>query len=182
MAHLKNRSRSTQTGGITILVVFSLLVLMTVVAVGMSRNSLREVFIVGSSRQSAIVRQTADSGLEFAILWADVEKTPPTNPGGIALQNTYTHLLSGTDLQGISTPVTASGATDMQLPAPAGQSRSFSLKVLRLGPIDPDNSQTLDDRLKNVLWVVQSSGRSTVGTTTFQHDRELWMSTTARTK
>ncbi|HJV89958.1 MAG TPA: hypothetical protein VJ623_06610 [Holophagaceae bacterium] len=171
----------SQSGGLTILVVLSMLVLMTVLAVGMSRNSLREIFIVGASRQSAVVRQAADSGLEYAILWADTRKTPSAL-GATNLQNTFSTLLSSRDNQGVSTAVATSGATDTVLPAPAGQTRSFSLKVLRLGKIQPVNtSGQLDERLFNDLWVIQSSGKVSVGATTFEHDKELWLTTTART-
>lgn len=172
--------RNTQAGGITILVVLSMLVLMTVIAVGMSRNSLREVFIVGSSRQSAVVRQAADSGLEFAILWAD-EKKDASTPGAQALKGMLTDLLSNGDYQGLSKKVDTTGMADTQLPAPSGQTREFALKVLRMGKISPNNTSQIDERLFNDLWVVQASGKAVVGSATFQHDKELWMTTTART-
>jgi Tfp pilus assembly protein PilX len=60
-----------ESGAITILVALMLLVLLTVAAVGMSRNSFRETVISGTSRQGAMTRNLADSGIEWGIYWLD---------------------------------------------------------------------------------------------------------------
>ena len=175
------RSHHSQSGGITILVVLSMLVLLTVMAVGMSRNSLREVFIVGSSRQSAVVRQAADTGLEYAIVWMQDGKTP-TNAGAISFQAVRDNFTSHPENVGVSAPVPLSGAADVQLPAPAGQSRSFALKMLRVGKIQPDmTTSAVSSNLWNDVWVIQSSGTTVIGSTSFQHDKEVWRTTPDQT-
>lgn len=180
MNHQPRSTRATQSGGITILVVLSMLVLMTVIAVGMSRNSLREVFIVGSSQQAAVVRQTADTGLEYSIVWMKADKVP-TDTGAIKFKEVQGLLVHNTESAGLSTPIAPVGATDMQMPAPTGQSRSFTLKMMRMGKVEPDmvSGGVVDTRSWNDLWIVQSSGRTVLGATTFQHDKEVWVTTPA---
>lgn len=62
-------SSSSETGGITILVAMSLLILMMVVGFGMTKGSLREAVVAGTIRQGSMVRNVADSGIEWAVYW-----------------------------------------------------------------------------------------------------------------
>lgn len=183
---MTSRPRHAQSGGITILVVLSLLVLMTTMAIGMSRNSLREIFIVGSSRQAAVVRHTADTGLEYTLLWMKQDRAA-SGAGAVALQGVRDKLVQDPALVGTPTAVSLSGASDVSLPAPSGQSRSFKLSIMRMGKVEPANSSPTvasdvsDTRLWDDLWVVQASGLSVVGSSTFQHDKEAWIKTAPQT-
>jgi hypothetical protein len=67
----RTNAMAGQNGGVTILVVLSLLVLLTVVAFGMSKNSMREIRTSGFQRQGAMARNVADSGIHWSIYWID---------------------------------------------------------------------------------------------------------------
>jgi len=77
--HAGKKNGNGQEGGVTILVVLSLLVLLTVAALGMSRNSFQEIRSSGFLRQGAMVRNVADSGLHWSLYWIDLsDSTDPT--------------------------------------------------------------------------------------------------------
>jgi hypothetical protein len=61
-----------QEGGVTILVALSLLALLTVAALGMSKNSFGEIRASGFSRQGAMARNVADSGIHWSLYWMGV--------------------------------------------------------------------------------------------------------------
>jgi hypothetical protein len=79
-----------QAGGTTILVVLTLLVLLTVAGLSMSKNSLKEIQTTAFVRQGAMATQVADSGIEWAFYWVDLGD-PPESDGApaklIALKN-----------------------------------------------------------------------------------------------
>ncbi|HJV23279.1 MAG TPA: hypothetical protein VJ570_11310 [Holophagaceae bacterium] len=177
------RKVHSQTGGVTILIVLSLLVLLTVTAIGMSRNSLREMMIVGTSRQAASVRQAADTGIEFAILWSDPQNKA-TGGGGLAFQQKMRWLLENPEHQGEPQSLPAGSNTDMTLLATADQSQFFDLKLLRLGKLPLVLTSVQDERLYNDIWVTRSTGLVKLSGTSgisFQHDKELWVTTPAQT-
>lgn len=69
---LRKPSKKTQEGGTTILVVLTLLVLLSVLAMGMSKNSLKEIQTTAFLRQGTMARNVADSGIEWSIYWIDL--------------------------------------------------------------------------------------------------------------
>jgi hypothetical protein len=88
------RRSPTQAGGITILVALMLLVFLTVVAVGMSRNSFREIVISGTSRQGSMVRNIADSGIEWGIFWLEQDNDDKAVAGTATATDTVKSLIS----------------------------------------------------------------------------------------
>ncbi len=177
MAHGPKSSHHPETGGVTILVVLTLLALLTVAAMGMSRNSLREMMIVGASRQAANVRQAADAGLEFAVLWANPANTPSLTPS-VAYQTQARALLKDAESQGDYRPVTGTTPTDdTTLYKNSDYRQGFTLQLLRLGKLPAAKTSVPDERLFNDLWVVRSSGSVDASGTKFQHDKEMWLST-----
>jgi hypothetical protein len=70
-----NGSKNGQLGGTTILVVLTLLVLLTVAGLSMSKNSLKEIQATAFVKQGAMARQVADSGIEWAFYWIDLSDT-----------------------------------------------------------------------------------------------------------
>ncbi len=175
--HTPSSHRASQTGGIVILVVLSLLVLLTVAAMGMSRNSLREVMIVGSSRQAASVRQLADTGLEFSLLWSDPQnKTSST--GAESFQSQMRFLLENPEKQGEYLDI--ANGPDMVLDN-GDVKQTFEIKLLRLGKLPLMNTSVPDERLYNDIWVTRSAGLMKVGSLTYQHNKELWLTTPAQT-
>ena len=69
---LKTAARGFQTkefGGVTIMVTLSLLILLTIAAISMSKNSFKEIQTSGLLRHGALARNVADSGIEWSIYW-----------------------------------------------------------------------------------------------------------------
>ncbi len=83
----QHRQRA-QAGGITIVVALMLLVLLTIAAVGMSRNAMRDVVTSGFARQGAMARNVADSGLEWSIHWIEMQNGAAAPSGGTAAKLT----------------------------------------------------------------------------------------------
>lgn len=87
-------SKQSQAGGVTILVALMMLVFITVIAVGMSRNSFREIVISGTSRQGSMVRNVADSGVEWGIFYMDIANSEKVTAGTITATDTAKNLIS----------------------------------------------------------------------------------------
>src|ERR1035438_110712 len=120
----------TQSGGITILVTLMLLVLLTIAAGSMSRNSFREVVISGTTRQGAMTRNLADSGIEWSILYIDPINHPGNTTSSTALQAIASTLLRN-QIFGVPYDVSSQAAittlpnvsampADLQMPAASG--------------------------------------------------------------
>jgi Tfp pilus assembly protein PilX len=195
-------SSSPQTGGITILVALSLLVLLTIAAVGMSRNSFREVIISGTSRQGAMVRNAADAGIEWSIYWLDLSNAPSATLTGIKLQTLKNKLLQDDTLAGkaydvhtgnIYPPLITSLQSDQIFTTVPGSSQGFSIAMTRMGklPITDTSQGTTQagftpaqggiSKQAPDLWAVRSDGELKVGTgllaPTFVHSKEAWITT-----
>lgn len=151
-------ARPSQTGGITILVALMLLVFLTLVTVGMSRNSFREIVTSGTLRQGAMASNAADAGIEWAMYWlypgnvpASTAPTPSklAGPGGLAtvlLQNpglwgqylpvnnfgsaTSPNFYTGPDHQSLTADTT-------MLNPPAGVTQGFTTALMLMGHLPP---------------------------------------------
>lgn len=200
----RNRSFNPQTGGITILVALSLLVLLTIAAVGMSRNSFREVVISGTSRQGAMVRNAADAGVEWSIYWMDLANAPSATLTGAKLLAQKNTLLSDETKSGVAfdisngavygtPPSVLSLDTDQKFPVVNENYQGFSVALTRMGklPITDMSQGTTQGTFAPAtgaiskqapdLWAVRSDGQVQVGTGTFAptfvHSKEAWITT-----
>ncbi len=180
-----------QAGGVTILVALMLLVLLTVSAVAMSRNSLREVIISGTARQGAEARNVADSGLEWSCYWLTPDTAGLTKAAPDAAATAFAapvKELSGTmELSGESRPVAPTGV--MSRTEADGATRSFRLDLIRMGKQQIDltggapstgpggMSQAIPTEMLPDIWSVRSTASMSYGTggITFQHIREAWV-------
>jgi Tfp pilus assembly protein PilX len=182
--------RDNQTGGITILVSLMLLVLLTVTAVAMSRNSLREIFISGTLRQGAEARNVADNGLEWSIYWMSPLDAGPKAPvdiaakdfldpvKAIALDPTMSGQIQEIDPSGVMIRTDSDGAK-----------RTYSLAFTNMGKLRPDKTggapstggSDVSTAVASVtwpdLWSIRSTGIVSYGVTgmDFQHTREAWI-------
>lgn len=179
---LKNRKK--QEGAITILVCLTLLSLLTVTALGMSRNSLREVIIQGTSRQGAEVRHMADAGIEWALYWVSPADGRPVASGSAAtLQNTLLNLSKDTTQQGVPTTINASGS--MVLESGTDYSKSFSLTVMRMGKLRDmpmvSQGQVAVQMLPDI-WSIRSDANYKYpdAGVQFIHARETWFTLPAQ--
>jgi len=197
------RESSSEQGGITIIVALMLLVLLTIAAISMSRNSFREIVISGTTRQGAMVRNIADSGIEFGILWMQPTtlRQAPSNSSASQLQSLATSLQAG-QLYGIaynldgsvySGPNTSTPPADLQVPSSSGN--GFNLAMTAMGKMPMTNqsqsagsaSSGFTPASGNIalaapdLWAIRSDGVYVAGgLMTFTHSKEAWISSPPR--
>lgn len=91
--------RSTERGGITIVLALILLSAMTVGALALSQNSLREIGITGNETTGRKAFETADAGLDWVITWGGPNVPAQTEPARQALQTGMTKVLDAIDRQ-----------------------------------------------------------------------------------
>ncbi len=189
----------------TILVALMLLVLLTIAAMAMARNSLREIATTGFSRQGAMARNVADSGLEWSIHWLDVEngKLAPSDNAAEKLTQLKATLLQDLTLAGVardlaspSSPVVyAPGRTVLlgqSLSHISGATQGFTLGLTYMGKLPvagmsqgagsgaftpAAGGQALQ---APDLWAIRSDAQVVQGGVTFIHGKELWVSTPVR--
>jgi Tfp pilus assembly protein PilX len=174
-----------EAGGITIVVTLMLLVLLTVAAVAMSKNALREMIVSGTSRQGSEVRGLADTGLEYSIYWMiqERENRPAVNAtvttGYQGLINTMDKLRNQPELGGSYNFIGTSA--DMTVTPTTGKTGTFDLWMLRMGKLPVVLTSQIDERLKPDLWAIRSNAVLDYGgAMQFQHNRETWVSTSIK--
>ena len=196
-----------QSGGITILVTLMLLVLLTIAAVSLSRNSFREVIISGTTRQGAMTRNLADSGIEWSILYMDPVNHPGNTTSSTKLQALATSLLANntfgipydvntqtaiTSTSTIQLPNTAAVPADLQIPLTSGNGANIALTCMgkmaqtmttqtagSTGTGNTPASGSISLTAPDV-WAVRSDAQVTQGAVTFWHSKEVWISTPPR--
>ncbi|HJV48090.1 MAG TPA: hypothetical protein VJ549_02325 [Geothrix sp.] len=195
-----------QTGGITIVVTLMLLVLITVAAMGMSRNALRELAISGTSRQGAMARNVADSGIEWCVYWVNQYNAPSATGTALKLNELKLQLNQNPSQAGIAyDPMTLAPYNLTTLPTPPsdltisnanGTTQGFTVALTRMGKLPiTDMSQGVSQGSFSPatgsvplqapdLWALRSDSQITVGTgpfaSTFFHSKEAWISTPAQ--
>jgi len=177
------KTNHAESGGVTILTTLFLLVLLTITAMAMSKNSLREVMISGTSRQAADVRNLADGGLEWSIYWmADDQSGARPQPGSgtaaYALRALKSEIIANPSLQGV--PRTLATSQEMVV-STTDFNRSFNLAVTDMGPLElevtgksPTANMGVPSASALQLWAVKSTGQASYSTLAFQHSREAW--------
>ena len=193
-----------EAGGITIIVALMLLVLLTIAAVGMSRNSLREIVTSGFTRQGAMTRNVADSGIEWSIYWIYSENAKAAT-GTMAPKLAALKTAFGLDfgLAGVAKDVNSSNPSapsnyapggsldpDFTLPSPTGvTAQGYTLGMTAMGKLPiVDTSQGSGSGAfapgsgkKNLnapdLWAIRSDAQVIQGGITFIHAKEAWIST-----
>jgi hypothetical protein len=187
-----------QTGGITILVALMLLVLLTVAALGMSKNAVRDIVSTGFTRQAAMTRSVAESGVEWTIYWMDWQNAPTGTNSAAALSKVQTLLLQNDAMAGVSTDIITGaqpyvpGGTlqpDLQWLSPTGTVEGFTIGLTRMGKLPlsgmsqgvgsgayaPATGQTVVQAPD--LWAVRADAQVVQGPATFIHAQEAWIST-----
>jgi Tfp pilus assembly protein PilX len=190
---------SRETGGITILVALMMLVLLTLAAVGMSRNSFREIVNSGFSRQGAMAREVSDSGLEWAMYWISLSNSPNAVGPAASLNNEINVLIQNPTQAGVAKDIISGsnytpGGTlqaGMEVPGPAGTTQGFTIGLTAMGqPGIQGMSQGIGQgsyapatagtggtgNAAPYLWAVRSDAQVQQGNVTFIHGREAWIS------
>lgn len=171
--------RHRERGGITIMVVLMLLVLLTIAAVSMSKNAVREVIIAGTSRQGAEVRSLADSGLEWSLYWME-----PADPAGNRPAATDLALTLREKIAEISADTALTGQPqNLNGELALGTDRTARLQLMFMGKVDPLGSSpdpTVSPGLPSPTnldcWSIRAEGRLAYPDgPTFLHRREVWL-------
>ena len=203
-SHRHRDPRPSEAGGITIVVALMLLVLLTVAAVAMSRNSLRDIVTSGFTRQGAMARNVADSGLEWGIYWIDLDNSKTASVTALKMANLAIGMLKNTTLSGVAKDITSPNPdapvnyspggvppVDLMLPTPAGVTEGFTLGLTNMGKLpitmtsqgSGTNAFTpaagTDNKNAPDLWAIRSDAQVNQGGMTFIHAREAWVSTPA---
>ncbi len=183
--------RDPQAGGITIIVTLMLLVLLTVAAMGMSKNALRELAISGTSRQGSMARNVADSGVEWAVYWLTDTNSGSASGTALALRNLKSTLAKDDTLAGRPYDPTASTFSTTQglyntsvFPTPpadlvigslSGTTQGFTVGLTRMGKLPIANmsqgtgqasftpAQGSESKQAPDLWALRSDSQITVG-------------------
>ena len=190
-----------QAGATTIILALILLALLSVGVMGLSRNSLRELIISGSSRQGAMARNVADSGIEWAIYWLDPANSLQASDSALELRNLKSLLNADNTLMGqpydphTLAPSAASRPSpppDQTINTAAGFTQGYTLALTRMGSLDPaDTGQGIGpgafapasgkpSTLTPQIWALRSDSQIQVGAglfaTKYFHSKEAWIS------
>lgn len=176
--------RTSEQGGITILVVLMMLVLLTVSAIGMSRNSMRDIMVAATARQGAMARNQADTGLDWSVYWLAPANLDTNGndavPGSKLFAQTIRTLISDVSTAGLKVSL----APVITSPASSSHTDSFALDVTRMGKLEsPGNDQKLvmDWRLWPDIWAIRSNAKVDYGHgLSFANSKEAWLSTPVR--
>ncbi len=195
--------QDAQAGGITIIVTLMLLVLLTVAALGMSKNAMRELAISGTTRQGAMARNVADSGIEWAVYWLDSANSPSATGTAQKLGALKSKLAQDDTLAGRAyDPSTLALYPTSVLPTPpadttigtiTGTTQGFTVGLTRMGKLPIANmsqstgpasfspAQGTVSKQAPDLWALRSDSQITVGSgvlaSKFFHSKEAWIST-----
>ena len=192
------RKFRTQSGGVTILVALMLLVFITIGAVGMSRNALREIITSGTTRQGAMARSVADSGIEWGILCIDANHNTSSAGSSQSLQ-TSAHTLAAGLIYGIpydvttqipitSLPNAATPPEDLQVPLGSGNGYNIALTYMGKMPMRYQSATAGTPGVGYTpsagslaltapdLWAIRSDAQVNAGSVAFQHSKEAWIS------
>lgn len=189
VGNMKSRGNRNENGGVTILVALMLLVLLTVAAVGMSKNSLRENILAGTARQGTVVRNIADAGLEWSIFWLDDSNVASGSAGAAALQSMANNILINPNLAGLYQALPAGANSDMIMNNVSGVDiEYFDLQMMSTGKLPvawtSQNAVAMNSTsmaLLPDLWAIRADGHYLQGgSVDFVHSREIWVSTKSR--
>jgi Tfp pilus assembly protein PilX len=184
--------RAREAGGITIVVTLMLLVLLTVAAMGMSKNALRDLAISGTTRQGSMARNTADSGVEWAVYWLTDTNAGGATGSAAAFRSLKSTLASDDSLAGRAYDPSASSfstttglynpnalptpPTDLTVGNLSGTTQGFTVGLTRMGKLPITNisqgngpaaytpAQGAISLQAPDLWAVRTDSQVTVGT------------------
>lgn len=180
-------SNTQEQGGITILVALLLLVLLTVTAISMSKNALREAIISGTVREGTEVRNLADDGIEWSCYWLTPSASAAPDTAAQAFLTQVKTLSANNELSGTVLSVAAQGA--MTSTDSDGITRKFNLDIIRMGKQQVDMlggapstgaggmTRAVPLEMLPDIWSIRSTGilDHGVASMAFQHAREAWI-------
>lgn len=179
------------------MVTLFLLVLLTIAAISMSRNSFKEIRASGFRRQGAMARNIADSGIEWSIYWISLDNYDTNDKNAQLLIKLKESLAEDNDLSGVARDI-FKPKTDYYKPGESNNgisvsalspdyTQSFTIGLTRMGKLPVSNmsqgpggytpaagsatTQAPD------LWAIRSDAQVKQGVLTFTHAKEAWIAT-----
>jgi hypothetical protein len=119
--------REAQQGGVTILVALVLLAAMTVAALGVSQNTLRDLAITGNESTGRKASEVADSALDWVVIWSNPDANKAINASTDASGNNTSTLVT----------VPLSGASGIMQTQMGKLLDAIGNQGLRVAAIDP---------------------------------------------
>jgi len=181
------------------MVTLSLLVLLTIAAISMSKNSFKEIQTSGLTRQGAMAKNVADSGIEWSIYWIGLDDYNISDPDAANLISLKDLLAGDSDLSGVARDIfsrseykpNALGNIGIEIDNPSNFTQSFTIGLTRMGKLPISNmSQGAAGGYTPAagsvplqapdLWAIRSDARIKQGGLVFTHAREAWVSTPAK--
>lgn len=189
--------QSAQAGAITIMVALMLLVLLTIAAVSMSRNSFRDVVSSAFVRQGTMAQDVSDSGLEWSMYWITMANAANASGPALDLINLKNSMLqnnisSGQPYDIISGALYSPGGalnTSMEVLKTSTLTEGYTIGLTRMGKLPvtgisqgsgpgaftpASGGQVLQ---APDLWAIRSDAQVVQGNVTFTSAKEAWVST-----
>ena len=172
-----SHGQSRERGGITILVVLMLLILLTISALGLSRNSIRSAIATGTMGMAHQAANTSDAGAEFAIYWLCPDPNAPSlraAPSGGALAFTQAKQLLEAEGPGNSSGYFTS--TDFTTGTANGTTQSYDLNLSLLSKTTPILTSGNLKEINIYTWSIVSEGNVAMANgPTVTRRREVWV-------
>jgi len=192
----KQDGKKREKGGITIMVTLVLLVLLTIAAIGMSKNSFKEIRDSGFRRQGAMARNIADSGIEWSIYWIGLDNYNTDDKNAQLFIKLKNSLAEDNNLSGVARDI-FKPKTDYYKPGKNNginvstlspdYTQSFTIGLTRMGKMPVSNMSQGPGGYTPAaggvtpqapdLWAIRSDARVKQGSLTFTHAKEAWIAT-----
>ena len=131
-----------QEGGIAILVVLMLLVLLTISALGMSKNAFRSAIAAGTLREAHQAENVADAGLEWTVYWMGADTNNPVKraapaSGALAIQNQMAALEAAGTYGIPGTTLTSASYPELTVSSADSTTQSYDVTLNLMGQTQP---------------------------------------------
>jgi len=189
------------------MVVLTLLVLLTVAAFSMSKNSFKEIHTSGFMKQGAMAKNLADSGIHWSIYWIDATYSYDADASRLidlkswlAIENDRSGVLYGLDKLEYRPSRSSWVDPDLTLPETStfnpNYDQGFTIALTRMGKLPvfdisqgagagaytPSDGRGQPDHAP-LLWAIRSEARvkpPSKVSIAFTHTKEAWVSTPVR--
>lgn len=192
--------RASERGGVTILVSLLLLVVVSVAAMGLSRETLREAAITGNESTGRKAYEAADSAIDWTLTWLGDDLDVGTDAARTNLQNQMTSLVNAIDAaapptSGVDGTLNTKGTgnmsntsgtfrvylyaednpnTEMNMTPtqlqPSEVKQAFDTEIRYLGDMNRSHKK---GSTKRPLWLIRTIGRANIGAQSFVSQREI---------
>jgi hypothetical protein len=186
-----------QAGAITIMVALMLLVLLTIAAVSMSRNSFRDVVSSAFVRQGTMAQDVSDSGLEWSMYWITMANAANASGPALDLINLKNSMLLNNVSTGIAYDIISGAAyttggtlnAGMKVLSTPALTEGYTIGLTRMGKLPVTGisqgsgpgafTPSAGTQLLQApdLWAIRSDAQVVQGSVTFTSGKEAWVST-----